>query len=367
MRLLTPYEVLHSERRLSPCDAPPGFHRLTPGCLSAQAAPLLSIPDARLEPWAPDWHRRREYVHDLGCYVLEDICIDRDGYLFAGTEAVYQPDIVVPYIRDFIVRRGQTERPIEATIEEPVLVAFDRGHATYGHVLLDTLARVQVASRLFGPRLGEARLLVPPHAAEWMLGMLNVAVAGQPIRRMEAASPTALTRLRRAIVPTHVHHHYHFHPLARDFFAALLANLGPGNSPISDAPIWITRTGVRHSSRVAEGIEAAEAHARAAGFEVLAPESMPWPDQVRRFASTRLIAGEYGSALHNVAFAPNGVTTLAFGRLQFLQSFLGALNGQRLAYLMPDETGTRDGVAWSRFSPDRARAAIDAVLAASRR
>jgi capsular polysaccharide biosynthesis protein len=48
------------------------------------------------------------------------------------------------------------------------------------------------------------------------------------------------------------------------------------------------------------------------------------------------MVGEYGSALHNSIFMPRRSGVIALNPLQYLQSWLGALNEENTMYLYPE-------------------------------
>src|SRR5438876_7035256 len=40
-----------------------------------------------------------------------------------------------------------------------------------------------------------------------------------------------------------------------------------------------------------------------AGLTALMPEQLPWPEQLAMFSKARIVAGEFGSGLHNTLFS----------------------------------------------------------------
>src|SRR5205809_6326873 len=132
MTLRTLDEAIHLSVRPPLRGGPPGFHRLCPGELSPRPRPLLNLPGLPDERWANDWHLKTSPVHALGCYLADDIRVAEGGYMFSGESILYQPDVVVPYIRDYI-DKGITLPSEEVDTDTPVVVAFDRGCRTYGH------------------------------------------------------------------------------------------------------------------------------------------------------------------------------------------------------------------------------------------
>jgi hypothetical protein len=317
-----------------------------------------------LEHWAEGWHQQTADVHALGCYLVDNLRVVANGFLFMNNAPVYQADVVVPYIKEMIPKMDDPTLLLpDLLIDEPTAVIFDRGYKTYGHVLLDTLLRLLVLEMTLGPEAAACRILLPSDIPSWAVEMMKTAFPGLTPRFIFVDLKRSNARIARAVIPTHAHNHYRFHPLARSLFLELAARCRGPVPDGSNGRLWLSRLGLARNHRTLEGAAEAEEFARLRGMCVIHPETMSWVEQVRLFASACLIAGEYGSALHNAAFAQHGVTTLSLGRLQFLQSFLGALNGQRLAYFMPDAVEMRNGRLWARFDPKRTRDAIDRIIA----
>jgi len=316
---------------------PPRFHRLTIAEVSPKPEPLVQIPGLHEEPWAAAFHASRERVHDLGLYCGVDLTVVGDGYLFAENLPLFQSDIVVPYILPY------AERQVPKTLIEetrPVIVAYDRGFETYGHFLIDVLPRLFIAERMLGQDFRGALVLLPHNLPAWGRQIFDFIFPG--VRTVTFDPNQYSLRLRRAILPTHCHKYYMFHPFARTLFQHLLARAEP-IAPSEPAEfIFLSRAGIS-SNRKTEDFEEIETYAASLGAKVLRPEAINWREQLGYFAAARLVVGEYGSALHNTIFANDGVRTLAINRLQFLQSFIGALNKQRLTYLLPSSSQTEDG------------------------
>jgi len=335
---------------------PPGFHRLTIGDFSPKPEPLVKIPFLHEEPWAAAFHSRREPVHDLGIYTGIDITVVDDGYLFAEGVPVFQSDVVVPYISSYAAR--QVAKPL---IEEtrPVIVAYDRGFSTYGHFLIDVLPRLLIAERMLGEDFGGALILLPHRIPIWGKEIFDLIFPNA--RLVTFDSKKFSLRLRRAILPTHCHKYYMFHPFSETLFKALRARAEPVAPPKPADFLFLSRAGIA-SNRRTEDFDEIETYAASLGATILRPEAASWREQIGYFAAAKLVIGEYGSALHNTIFANDGVRTLAINRLQFLQSFLGALNRQRLTYVLPASVKTVNGAENIVFDKDTIKKSLDFVV-----
>jgi capsular polysaccharide biosynthesis protein len=334
----------------------PGFHRLTLGDISPKSEPLIKIPGLREELWAPTRHARAEQVHDLGLYTGVELTVVGDGYLFYGSQSVYQSDVVVPYIRSL----AEAQSPKVLVVEDrPVIVGYDRGFATYGHFLIDFLPRILIAERMLGSNFGEALILLPDKLPDWGLKVFNLLFP--EAKTITFDSKQFSLRLSRAILPTHCHKYYMFHPFSREIFKTLASRAGPIAPEKPAKFIFISRNGVS-SNRSTVGIEAIEQHAISLGATLLHPETLSWRHQLGYFADAKLVVGEYGSALHNTVFSGDRVRTLSINRLQFLQSFIGALNKQRLTYVLPMPGELNNNVQKAVFDIDEIKRALDFLV-----
>jgi capsular polysaccharide biosynthesis protein len=115
------------------------------------------------------------------------------------------------------------------------------------------------------------------------------------------------------------------HPEARDVWRRMAAATGASTmstGPTAGGPRrWLSRTAFNDARRAAnEPTRTSAARDReldavfaAAGFEVVTPEALPLPDQLRLAATSSVLAGGAGTALHLSAFAPAGVRVLEVG------------------------------------------------------
>jgi len=317
---------------------PPGFHRLTIGDFSPAPEALVVIPGLREEPWAAAFHAKREPVHDLGIYSGIDLTVVDDGYLFADGVPIIQPDVVVPYVSVFAEHK--TPKP---QIEEnrPVIVAYDRGYTTYGHFIIDILPRLLIAERMLGADFRGTPILLPHRLPAWGREIFDLIFPN--VKTVTFDSEQSSLRLRRAILPTHCHNYYMFHPLAQNLFETLLERAQPIAPAQSAEFIFLSRAEISSNRRVMS-FAAIEEHAASLGATILRPETISWREQLGYFAGAKLVVGEYGSALHNTVFSRADVRTLSINRLQFLQSFIGALNRQRLTYVLPSSVNIENGI-----------------------
>lgn len=351
------HEMVFAQSSADIFSGPPGFHKLIGSDHSAVPRPLVSIPGVREESWAPGFHIRRVPVHDLGIYIRVGITIVDQGYLFDEDIPVFQPDVVVPYIRPFAreLKRRQVLRE-----GRPVVVAYDRGYPTYGHFLIDFLPRLIIAERMLGRDFGGAAVLIPSELPGWGTKILNDLFPG--VKTLSFDGSQHSLKLSAAIIPTHCHINYMFHPFARDIFDAMKERVEPLLPDRTAEFIFISRSGVP-SLRTTEDIEVIEKYAETLGACVVKLHTLSWREQLGYFMGAKLVVGEYGSGLHNTVFSANGVRTISLNRLQFLQSFIGALNSQRLTYVLPTKLDTSTHIKNAVFNLEEVKRALDHAVA----
>ena len=106
--------------------------------------------------------------------------------------------------------------------------------------------------------------------------------------------------------------------------------------------VYFSRSGIRKRRHYTVNRARIENAAAKAGFLVVRPETLSLPDQVRLTAGARLIAGEYGSAMHNAVFARPGTDIICLNWINAYQSQIASLMGHRIGYIAPDDGKMRD-------------------------
>ena len=70
-------------------------------------------------------------------------------------------------------------------------------------------------------------------------------------------------------------------------------------------------------------------------FELVHPQDIPWPDQVRMFYRASHVISAYDSALHGTLFCPAGTKIISLGRVNGIQEAIGDSLGHELGFLNP--------------------------------
>jgi len=71
------------------------------------------------------------------------------------------------------------------------------------------------------------------------------------------------------------------------------------------------------------------------GFELVHPQDLPWPDQIRMFYCASHVISAYDSALHGTLFCPVGAKIISLGRVNSIQEAIGDSLGHELGFIDP--------------------------------
>jgi capsular polysaccharide biosynthesis protein len=152
------------------------------------------------------------------------------------------------------------------------------------------------------------------------------------------------------LVPTTVHNGIRVSTLLKDaaslLWSLVVDHAGAPSPTDSYRRIFVSRARTSQS-RSLQNRARVEQIATEAGLELVYPESMALPEQMRLFAEARVIFGEYGSALHNSLFSLPGTTICALrGALEhpgFIQSGFGQALGHPTGYVFGEQVDQSDG------------------------
>ena len=317
----------------------PAFREVEAAGHSLQRPPLFM-----LGPVTPS------LLHDLaaqiatprvGCYELRDALVAPTGIPIKQNIAFHGDAFLHPrHLTVAISDRLNAEPPPIRTIDGTVALLCGPGHETYGHWLVDFLPRLWVLHQA-GQDLAALRYLVPADLRPFGLELLRLC----GIRDDQIVAYRhwqELPRVEHLLLPTGLRLGDR---LARCFGAATafwVARLtrhmpAPRRRPTT---LYLRRAG---GSRTLRNRERIEAMAQEDGFTMIEPETLTVPDQIALFTGARIIAGEYGSALHNAVFAGPGATICALRGTarhpSLVQSGIATALGQNLGYVF----GATDG------------------------
>jgi capsular polysaccharide biosynthesis protein len=275
----------------------------------------------------------------VGCYAIADALVAptgvaiKDGVAFHA-DAFIHPRHHVVAISDRVNAAGLPERHVPG----PLAVIYGPAHETWGHWLVDFMPRLWVL-RAAGHDLAALRFLLPPDIRPFVHPLL--AAAGLRPDQLETyAYWRELIRTDLLLLPTGLR--------AGDRLAPCFAAATAWWTQLLRAPtgigarLFVSRTGAPQARQLANRAPI-EAMARDAGFKLIRPEALTLQEQAAAFGGAEVIAGEYGSALHNSVFAR--ADTLVVGlrgtsrHPSFVQCGIATALRQQHAYVFGDSGG----------------------------
>ena len=282
-------------------------------------------------------------MHAIGCYVLEGAMLAPTGIAIKDGVAFSSPAFLHPphHVATVAARFTASDLP-RRHVRGPLAVLYGPSHETYGHWLVDFLPRLWVLMQT-GHDIYTLRYAVPPDLAPFaaeLLSRVGIRAAQLvPYRYWHEAIRTDLL-----LMPTGLRLNNRISPLfaeATRFWTAGLHRAASGE-PGAGPRLFVSRAHAPEGRRLANRDDV-EAVARSRGYTVVHPQTMRLAEQVAAFANARIIAGEYGSALHGSVFATPGILTLGLrGNLRhpsFVQSGVAGALGQRAAYVFGETQG----------------------------
>jgi O-antigen biosynthesis protein WbqL len=107
--------------------------------------------------------------------------------------------------------------------------------------------------------------------------------------------------------------------------------------------IFVSRGGVRTDQSFRELANEAEIEgvARDLGLTILRPETRSWAEQARIFSRARVVAGEFGSGLHNALLSPEGCQVVSMNWLVEVQSRIANFRRHDVGYILPADGEAR--------------------------
>ena len=246
----------------------------------------------------------------VGCYTLPDAAIAptgipiKQGVAFHG-DVFMHPRHLVVQVAD---RLNAETLPIRE-ITGDVAAIIGPAHETYGHWLVDFLPRLWVLHAA-GHDLAALRFIVPNDLAKFGFALLRL--CGITERQLIIYDHwRELPVAERLLLPTTLRLGDRLAPCFAQATQYWLGRAGHEPAPAAQAgggALYLSRVGGKRNlvNRLA-----IEAIATEHGLAVMRPEKLSLSDQIDLFASADLIAGEYGSALHNTIFAGAGAAVCA--------------------------------------------------------
>jgi capsular polysaccharide biosynthesis protein len=230
------------------------------------------------------------------------------------------------------------EVPAESIrLEGTVANCICDGWPIYGHWLVDVLPRIE---RLLRSGKDIDTFLFAAPETEWQRALIKE--IGVDLERCKFVDTSKLqVDCDTLVFATYDRFNSEVRPELLDFYGRLLERHIDISDIRRDRRLFISRVNWS-GSRILDNREEVEAIAEAAGFEVVRPETLPFVEQIKLFASAEMLAGECGSGLHNSLFSPAGTKVGVIQsntNLNFLQAQIALWKDQEIYFCIGQETG----------------------------
>lgn len=217
--------------------------------------------------------------------------------------------------------------------------AFVISHFNYvwGHWLTEMYPKLFLIRALNAAGI-TAPLVLPSAAPGYVARIVRAMLPDQQIVTYDHRDEAI--EIGAALLPHMLHKDYQFHDFLRwGLEREVLA--WPRAGAVDK--IFVSRGGVRtpQSFREMENEAEIEAVAQDVGLTLLRPETLPWEEQARIFSRARVVAGEFGSGLHNALLSSEGCQVVSLNWLVEVQSRIGNFRRHDVGYILPTDGRAR--------------------------
>lgn len=183
-----------------------------------------------------------------------------------------------------------------------------------------------------------APIVLPITAPSYVARIVRQILPGQEIVTYDHRDEAV--EIGTALLPHMLHKDYQFHDVLRwELEREVLAWPRAGGFD----KVFVSRGGVRtpQTFREMENEAEIEAIAEDLGLTLLRPETLPWEEQAKIFSRARVVAGEFGSGLHNALLSPAGCQVVSLNWLVEVQSRIGNFRRHDVGYILPADGRAR--------------------------
>lgn len=291
---------------------------------------------------------------DIRIYAGSGYVIGGGGLLVKGHQLWLPPDCYPPYLGSMCNQAEGLLPSIWAGalgITNPVVKRCEGVYAcplhpnlVYGHFLLEMLPKLYLL-RVLRDMGAEFKVAVPHALPEWARLFLNLYFDETELVLYDVARDVLFPRA--VLCPGMMHKNYNFHPLMNVVLEdvrlrALRSDMSLGRHYGQAKYVYLSRTRAAGGWHIMTNELEVEDIFRDAGFVIVHPQELTWAEQLMVYRGADCLAGEYSSALHNALFARRGVKVLSLNRINWYQSQIARLRGQRLGFVPPADGLMRD-------------------------
>jgi hypothetical protein len=279
-------------------------------------------------------------VHPIGVYSLGEAGYSGSGHVVVDNKIWASPEILPPHVKrqiesDYFPDIPNSDSP-RVKYEGSAIAIMTPGANIYGHLLLDIIPRVWVARMALGDLEVGLKYLVHDDVPAFVFDILQDALGLGEDRIIKIPRNKVIYEFSRLFIPTLIHSHYNFHPRSIGVFSSISRSRFEPKE--SRKLVFISRSNVvkrRAQFRVLDNPQDVEDLFRSRGYQIITPETLSWREQLEIFSQCDVLAGEYGSALHNSLFANNRTRILSIDCFNDVQSKIASLCGQDIGYVAP--------------------------------
>jgi capsular polysaccharide biosynthesis protein len=264
-------------------------------------------------------------------------------------------------------------RPVlSSVVQKPDAAYFNmlgshQGHRHYFHFLFDRLPRLYYLLNRFELGREPVTVLTNADLPAFQRDIYRFIQQRFPNVRFEAVPPNERWRMRRLF------HIDDYQPIKRtladpallDFIRTLVFDgFDMRRAPSGHRRIYVSRgdTPRRRIANEREILPILSKH----GFEIIAPGTLGFRDQVALFSSAEVVAGAHGAGLTNILFAPESAKVLEIfpvSRLKNTYFLLSLSLGQTYRAVIGDAGDRKE---WFTVDPRMVEDTLDALLSSSR-
>lgn len=270
----------------------------------------------------------RAVIGGRGAHIkLDGRLVHAEGPYPAYIKHWYEHDIT-PQAWDFQAR---------ARLSLPKAFVITHFNYVWGHWLTEMYPKLFLIRALIEAGI-VAPLLLPASVPGYMTAIARSLIPDIEIITYNSAHEAV--EVGAVLLPHMLQKDYYFHDFLRwELEREALA--WPRGGDIDK--VFVSRGGVRtpQSFREMENEAEIEAIAQSLGLTLLRPETLSWDQQARIFSRARVVAGEFGSGLHNTLLSPPGCQVVSLNWLVEVQSRIANFRRHDVGYILPDDGRAR--------------------------
>ncbi|SDX72595.1 Protein of unknown function [Allochromatium warmingii] len=208
-----------------------------------------------------------------------------------------------------------------------IVPLVSKGFNIYGHFLIDLMPRLKMYSAI--NNVSKFVGFIAENAPDWSIEMASACI--RSLNGELEFMKKDVAYLCNVYVPMPSRYHDYLAPCSV-FGGDLLTQR---NFITPSRKVYISRSRWKNKSRDLMNREEVEKVFADGGFDIVSPEDLSFQDQLKVFASAKILAGEAGSGLHNVVFSNAFLTINVNSSRQshFIQAGLSRYTSSSSIYL----------------------------------